>query len=75
MSCCNLFNWGWNWLVNDITFALISIVQIQNKYILGHIGIVDYDDVELTNIHRQPLHSELTLGMSKVESAAMTLKR
>ena len=36
--------------------------------ILGTIGIVDYDDIEITNLHRQLLHQEDDIGKSKVES-------
>ncbi|XP_077299975.1 ubiquitin-like activating enzyme 4 [Arctopsyche grandis] len=42
---------------------------------VGCIGIVDYDAVEITNLHRQPLHSEVKVGMSKVDSAAIALKQ
>ncbi|THH04227.1 hypothetical protein EW145_g5676 [Phellinidium pouzarii] len=42
---------------------------------VGRIGIVDPDVVELSNLQRQILHSEATLGMPKVESAAQALKR
>ncbi|RVE47171.1 hypothetical protein evm_008139 [Chilo suppressalis] len=41
---------------------------------VGEIGIVDYDDVEITNIHRQILHSERDECMSKAESAAHKLR-
>ncbi|OCB84921.1 hypothetical protein A7U60_g8143 [Sanghuangporus baumii] len=42
---------------------------------VGRIGIVDHDIVELSNLQRQVLHSEETLGMPKVESAAQALKK
>ncbi|KAM3955212.1 adenylyltransferase and sulfurtransferase MOCS3-like [Aphomia sociella] len=41
---------------------------------VGEIGIVDYDAVDLTNIHRQILHGECDQNMSKAESAAQTLR-
>lgn len=41
---------------------------------IGRIGLVDYDTVEVTNLQRQIVHSESTLGMLKVESAAMRLR-
>lgn len=37
---------------------------------VGTIGIVDDDVVELSNLHRQPLHSDAALGRAKVDSAA-----
>ena len=40
---------------------------------VGRIGLVDYDDVELNNLHRQVLHSELKVDWCKVDSAKATL--
>ena len=37
--------------------------------------LVDPDDVELTNLHRQPWHRTSDLGKAKVESAAAKLTR
>ncbi|WP_350347483.1 ThiF family adenylyltransferase [Agromyces sp. G08B096] len=37
---------------------------------IGTIGIVDDDVVELSNLHRQPLHGVADLGRPKVDSAA-----
>ncbi|XP_061174643.1 adenylyltransferase and sulfurtransferase MOCS3-like [Saccostrea echinata] len=37
---------------------------------LGRIGIVDYDEVELSNLHRQILHTEGKVGVAKSSSAA-----
>lgn len=42
---------------------------------VGHIGLVDYDEVECSNLHRQLLHSEDNIGVSKVTSAAEALKK
>ena len=41
---------------------------------LGEIGLLDGDTVELSNLHRQILHTERWLGMSKVNSAVDTLR-
>jgi sulfur-carrier protein adenylyltransferase/sulfurtransferase len=41
---------------------------------VGKIGIIDYDKVELSNLHRQVIFSENELGKSKAESAAEILK-
>lgn len=35
---------------------------------VGKIGIIDYDDIEIHNLHRQLLHTEDSIGKSKVES-------
>ena len=45
------------------------------QYISGRIGIIDHDRVELSNLGRQILHSEETVGMFKSESAAQALKK
>ncbi|BAS78980.1 Os02g0525400 [Oryza sativa Japonica Group] len=37
---------------------------------VGCLGIVDGDDVELNNLHRQIIHKEAFVGKSKVKSAA-----
>jgi adenylyltransferase/sulfurtransferase len=42
---------------------------------IGCIGLVDYDDVELNNLHRQVLHSEVKVHWSKVDSAKITLSQ
>ncbi|XP_069696408.1 adenylyltransferase and sulfurtransferase MOCS3 [Periplaneta americana] len=42
---------------------------------VGHIGLVDYDRVELNNLHRQLLHTEYSVGERKAYSAADALKR
>ncbi|KAI3604569.1 molybdenum cofactor synthesis 3 [Moniliophthora roreri] len=42
---------------------------------VGRIGIIDHDVVELSNLQRQILHSEDTLGLPKAESASIALKR
>lgn len=35
---------------------------------VGHIGIVDYDTVEINNLHRQLLHTETSIGLPKSTS-------
>jgi molybdopterin/thiamine biosynthesis adenylyltransferase len=41
----------------------------------GRLGIVDHDRVEISNLQRQILHNEETVGMFKAESAALALKQ
>ncbi|XP_060073265.1 adenylyltransferase and sulfurtransferase MOCS3-like [Ylistrum balloti] len=41
---------------------------------IGRIGLVDYDEVELTNLHRQILHTETKVGVTKSASAAHACK-
>jgi adenylyltransferase/sulfurtransferase len=40
---------------------------------VGRIGIADGDDVDASNLHRQPLHGTRDVGMRKVESARARL--
>ncbi|SFW26378.1 molybdopterin-synthase adenylyltransferase MoeB [Luteibacter sp. UNCMF366Tsu5.1] len=40
---------------------------------VGHISIVDDDQVERSNLHRQVIHADARVGMAKSESARMTL--
>ncbi|HYI32113.1 MAG TPA: ThiF family adenylyltransferase [Glaciibacter sp.] len=40
---------------------------------VGTIGVIDDDRVELSNLHRQPIHGTKDVGRSKVDSAAETL--
>ncbi len=36
---------------------------------IGRIGLVDYDVVDESNLHRQIIHGQSTIGMSKLDSA------
>lgn len=42
---------------------------------VGKLVLVDFDNVELSNLQRQIAHDTTTLGQSKVESAAATMRR
>ncbi|MCD4685867.1 MAG: molybdopterin-synthase adenylyltransferase MoeB, partial [Anaerolineae bacterium] len=41
---------------------------------IGRIGLVDFDVVDVTNLQRQIVHGDDTLGVPKVESAARRLR-
>jgi sulfur-carrier protein adenylyltransferase/sulfurtransferase len=41
---------------------------------VGHIGLVDFDDVDLTNLQRQLLHGTADVGRPKLESARDRLR-
>ena len=41
---------------------------------IGTLGLVDADTVDLSNLHRQILHTEARVGQSKVASAVQALK-
>lgn len=40
---------------------------------VGTLGVIDDDRVELSNLHRQPIHGTASVGLLKVDSAAETL--
>lgn len=40
---------------------------------VGHLGVVDSDAVELSNLHRQPLHFTPDIGLPKAGNAAIKL--
>lgn len=40
---------------------------------VGHVGVVDYDRVELSNLHRQIMHRETSVGTSKAASLAAAI--
>ncbi|KAG8013582.1 Adenylyltransferase and sulfurtransferase MOCS3, partial [Nibea albiflora] len=42
---------------------------------IGRLGLLDYDEVELSNLHRQVLHGEESQGLAKALSAANAVKR
>jgi adenylyltransferase/sulfurtransferase len=41
---------------------------------VGHLGLVDFDDVDITNLQRQLLHGTADIGRPKLESARDRLK-
>ena len=41
---------------------------------IGLLGIVDYDTVDLSNLHRQILHRESAVGTSKARSACRSIQ-
>lgn len=41
---------------------------------VGKLGIVDFDRVDYSNLHRQILHTTSSVGMPKVESAARSIR-
>ena len=50
-------------------------VQFMAAAGLSPIGIVDYDEVDVSNLHRQVLHSEQKQGMTKVDSIVLAIKQ
>lgn len=41
---------------------------------VGHLTLLDFDTVSLSNLQRQILHTDARIGMAKTESAAIALK-
>ncbi len=41
---------------------------------VGTIGLVDFDTVDVTNLQRQIVHRESSIGMPKIDSAEQTLR-
>ena len=41
---------------------------------VGRLGIVDHDTVDTSNLHRQVIHNEARQGMSKAQSAALSVR-
>ena len=41
---------------------------------IGRIGLIDHDQVELSNLQRQIAHSEARIGMAKTASASMAME-
>lgn len=50
-----------------------SVAQFLAASGVGSLTLIDDDEVELSNLQRQVLHSETTLGLSKVQSAKQSL--
>ncbi len=48
---------------------------LKYQVILGTIGVVDHDSVDLSNLHRQVAHSEAAVGTSKAISACNSIRR
>lgn len=40
----------------------------------GHVTVVDHDSVELSNLHRQVLHTEASVGVPKAVSAQRAIQ-
>jgi len=62
-------------LLELVNILPASILSFRSYFSLGRIGIVDHDVVELSNLQRQVLHNEQTIGVPKAQSAAISLKR
>ena len=62
-------------LIWDRFSSFLLVIHVPLLLPIGHIGISDFDLVELSNIHRQILHSEQSVGQSKVESVVSELRK
>lgn len=41
---------------------------------IGHISVVDFDAVDMSNLHRQVIHKEANVGLNKAVSACQAMK-
>jgi adenylyltransferase/sulfurtransferase len=41
---------------------------------VGHISVVDFDEVDMSNLHRQVIHTEANVGVNKAVSACQAVK-
>jgi len=64
LGCC------WCWRATSQFLAKSSLTRPK-----GRIGIIDNDRVEISNLQRQILHTEETLGLYKADSAKLVLRR
>ena len=62
-------------LCNELPLLFFYSAFHRNLSFLGTLGLLDYDSVELNNLHRQILHTEETIGMTKVKSVSQQVKR
>lgn len=74
MSSCTIFNWCWSWYVWNF---FLNICSLKTFFFvrIGTLGLVDYDEVEVNNLHRQLLHTEESIGITKSKSAKDALLR
>uniref|UniRef100_A0A9J8DG93 Adenylyltransferase and sulfurtransferase MOCS3 n=2 Tax=Cyprinus carpio TaxID=7962 RepID=A0A9J8DG93_CYPCA len=60
---------------NILVLTVCPVAQYLAAAGIGRLGLLDYDVVELSNLHRQVLHTELTQGQPKALSAAQAISR
>lgn len=52
-----------------------SVAQYLAAAGIGHLVLVDFDQVALSNLQRQILHTDARIGMAKVDSASIALRQ
>lgn len=86
---CLIFKFDWEeeletaLIKTEITLSVLYCLGIMVWCLLtelisnftGRLGLLDYDEVELNNLHRQVLHGEENQGQSKALSAAHAVRR
>ena len=53
----------------------VPVLQYLTAAGIGHIGIVDHDNIDITNLHRQVLYSENEVGKSKAAVAHQKMQK
>lgn len=59
-------------LLSSFSCAKLNLFYL---FCVGCIGIVDYDTVEISNLHRQVLHTESRVNTSKAESIKIQIQQ
>ena len=64
------------------TVAVVLYLALDLHYLAAHLfvfsgvlGLLDYDAVEINNLHRQILHCEGRVGIAKTDSAKLSITR
>ena len=65
---------AWIYLSLGAKWFFLKVV-LELPTVAGCIGIVDYDTVEISNLHRQVLHTEGRVNISKAESIKIQLNQ
>jgi tRNA A37 threonylcarbamoyladenosine dehydratase len=71
----------WGVLCYSILRALVSVCDVSSVSAnhpadgIGRITVIDHDEVSVSNLHRQVLHTTERVGMNKATSASLAMKR
>lgn len=61
-------------IVSSHFYAMGSVILYLAACGVGHLSIVDFDEVDTSNLHRQVIHKSSDVGMNKAESACKAVK-
>lgn len=72
VSCSAVSGCRWRWSVHKQCYYADSFT---NTTLLGTLGIVDHDRVEISNLQRQILHTDDRVGWLKADSAKVAIQK